>query len=145
MVCYLFFYMFCSIISLFLQQIARILVNNQDDLVNGKFGVSGPLLPCFFFGGRFRLQKTRSSGVASSKDALAAYADVGEVWMGHVDHPSTVEPERPLGERNYNDLFLPVGHLQWWVSKGIPPKKNPLNSGFRNYTSLPRLCCGCLF
>lgn len=79
--------------------------------------------PVSFLGDRFACKKTRSSGVASSKDALAAYADVGEVWMGHVDHPSTVEPERPLGERNYNDLFLPVGHLQWWVSKGIPPKK----------------------
>ena len=77
-----------------------------------------------FWGGPFRLEKKRyPPGSGCSKDALAAYADVGEVWMGHVDHPSTVEPNRPLGGNFSTTFFPPVGHLQWWVSKGNPQQK----------------------
>ena len=49
-------------------------------------------------------------------DALAAYADVGEVWMGHVDHPSTVEPDRKHLHEGDLHRHGARGH---WVSPGL--------------------------
>ena len=48
------------------------------------------------FPGVLNEKKKASQNIPGSEDALAAYADVGEVWMGH-EAPSTVEPDRHLG------------------------------------------------